>query len=59
MLIYLLFVLLVAAFRVTGLSSGVYDKRGKIRPDGKREDEPFAWPGLPPLGQDSVILSLF
>jgi len=24
----------------------------KPRPDGKRKNEPFDWPNLPPLGQD-------
>ena len=29
------------------------------RPDGKEKFEPFDWPGLPPLGKDSIEQTLF
>ena len=31
----------------------------KPPPDGKNKLEPFAWPGLPPLGMDAVDTTLF
>jgi hypothetical protein len=31
----------------------------KERPDGRGKLEPYEWPGLPPLGQDTNEISLF